>query len=117
MNEPTDLFIRRAYTHKGVTVAVDIDLANKQISLVEPVENTTNGYRVKKWDFSYRGLEYMNGWLTILDAMKFAITEASKELQAEKERGYKKMENILIAMAIDNLDDLPKRKDKEDGRD
>lgn len=104
---PIDLFIRRAYTHKGISVVVDIDLAGKTVSLVEP--DGKDGYRGKKWDFTSRSLGYMAGWQAILDAMKYAIAEATKELKAEEERGNKKMADLLIAIAVNDLDHLKKK--------
>lgn len=90
-----DLFIRRVYTHKGIAVAVDIDLVKKEISLVE---KRGNSFVEKSWYFTHRSLEYMNGWLTVLDAMKHAITEASKELKAAKDRDEEKFVNLLVAI-------------------
>lgn len=96
-----DLFIRRVYTHKGISVAVDIDLVKKEISLVEKLGN--DSFADKNWYFTHRSLEYMAGWLSILDAMKYAVTEASKELEAAKDRDEKKFVKLLIAIN-DNLD-------------
>lgn len=93
----TDVFIRRIYEYKGINVAVDIDLENKQISLVD---RPTKGmqWQPKEWLFAERSLEYMNGWLLILDAMKHAISEAKKELEAAEERDNEKFMNMMIAI-------------------
>ena len=72
-----DIFIRRLYRHKGVNIIVDIDLENGTISLVE---SKTTGYKPKNWTFAGRTIEYMDGWLTILDAMKNAISMARLEI-------------------------------------
>lgn len=90
-----DLFIRRVYTHKGISVAVDIDLVAKTLSLVE---KNGNNFSNKKWVFAQRGLEYMGGWCAILDAMKHAIQEASKELKIAEERDQEKFVELLLAM-------------------
>jgi hypothetical protein len=97
----TDLFIRRVYEHKGIKVAVDIDLVKREISLVEQ-PNKNSQWSKKKWIFAERGIEYMNGWLLILDAMKFAITEAKKELEAAKDRDDEAFVNMLVSLN-DNL--------------
>lgn len=68
----------KTYIHKDVSVAVKIDYDKKEISLMEG-GNLANH---KQWIFSKRGLEFMQGWQNILDAMKFAIKEATKELKA-----------------------------------
>jgi len=96
-----DLFIRRVYEYKGINVAVDIDLVKKQISLVEKLGN--DDFRHKNWYFAERELKYMKGWLKVLDAMKYAITEASKELEAEEERNEKEFIKMLVKIN-DNLD-------------
>lgn len=102
----TDLFIRRVYEHKGIKVAVDIDLVKRELTLVE---QPTQGmqWQKKKWIFAERGLEYLGGWLLILDAMKFAVTEASKELEAAKDRDDEAFLNMLVSLN-DNL--KPKKK-------
>lgn len=94
----TDVFIRRIYEHKGIKVAVDIDLEKKQISLVEK----NNGqWQKKKWQFAERELEYMNGWKLILQAMDYAISEASKELKAAEERDNEKFMEMVIGLSDD----------------
>lgn len=97
-----DLFLRRIYTHKGISVAVDIDLVNKQISLVEKMGD--NSFRHKSWLFAERELKYVQGWLNILDAMKYAMTEAAKELQVAEERDEKKFVKFLTSLN-DNWED------------
>ncbi len=91
----TDVFIRRIYEYKGIKVAVDIDLEKKQISLVEK----NNGqWQKKKWRFTERSLEYMNGWKLILQAMEYAITEASKELELAEKRDEEKFMELIIGL-------------------
>lgn len=96
MNESKDIFIRRIYTHKGVSVAVEIDLIKKTVSLVE--KNSIGGFGNKEWLFADRELKYMNGWLLILDAMKHAITEAAKVLEAEKDRDLDEMVKLMASL-------------------
>lgn len=98
-----DLFIRRIYTHNGISVAVDIDLIAKTVSLVD--KQGDNSFAHKNWYFTDRTIEYMNGWLAILDAMKHAITEAKKVLQAANERDEKEFAELLISLShtADNL--------------
>lgn len=104
MTGSEDLFIRRVYTHKGISVAVDIDLVAKTISLVEKRGNDT--FADKKWDFTHRELKYMQGWLNILDAMKHAITEAAKLLKAAEERDQGEFVEFLVNLNKDKLEDL-----------
>jgi predicted transcriptional regulator len=83
-----DLFIRRVYTRKNISVVVDIDLINKTISLVE---RKGNGFVKKNWLFAERELKYMDGWQNILDAMSYAISEARKVLEAFEERNTEEL--------------------------
>ena len=69
---------------------VKIDYHKKQISLVEADKNHQT-YNNRAYYFAGRGLEYINGWKDILEAMKYAMEESAKELkeyldQKEKER-------------------------------
>lgn len=71
------------YVHLGIAVQVEIDYDNGKISLMQGRK------QVKNWVFAQRGLEYMDGWRNILDAMKYAIGEAEKKLAkhtGEKEK-------------------------------
>lgn len=87
-----DLFVRRVYTKQGINIAVDIDYVKKTVSLVE--KNGGN----KKWIFAERSLEYMNGWILILRAMEYAVTEAKKELEAIKEQEHEDFVNMYIEL-------------------
>lgn len=71
-----DLFVRRVYTSYGISVVVELDFVKKTVSLVEK-----DGAK-KRWDFSQRTPEYLNGWRNIMRAMEYAVAEAQKEMQA-----------------------------------
>lgn len=75
----------REYDYKGVKVCVHINYRNNIISLVE-LNLLGERYEDKKWVFARRGVEYMDSWLYILDAMKYAVTEAKKEYESELAR-------------------------------
>jgi len=68
--------------HKGIDVIVKIDYDAGTATLVEaqPHSNPTV-YQAKQWIFKGRGLEYMNGWLNILEAMTVAVKECKKDLE------------------------------------
>ncbi len=108
-----DLFIRRMYTYKGVSVIMDIDLVKKTATMTE-TSRYSDSVQTKKWVFAGRSYEYMDGWLLILDAMKHATKEAKKVLEAEKERNEEKFMELMIAVN-DTLDDK-KRKAKSKNR-
>lgn len=71
------------YTYKGIDVLVKINRMKGSVSLVECNGFTTNSFTDKKWLFAERGLEYMNSWQDILDAMKHAVSEATKLLEED----------------------------------
>ena len=102
-----DLFLRRIYTYNGISIAVDIDLVKKQVSLVEKKGNGT--FQNKKWLFAERELKYMDGWLAILSAMQYAIKEASKILEEAEKRDQDEFLNLMIALD-DNLDNKKGKK-------
>lgn len=67
---------------KGVKVTLKIDYDNGTVSFVERGGGYGGGDFVKKqYIFANRGLEYMNGWLNIIDAMRHATEEAKKLLE------------------------------------
>ena len=79
----TPVHVVRQYIYQSTTIWVEINFDQGTVALVERVgvgKNTT--YVPKKWVFANRELEYMGGWHQILDAMKFAVDEATKELEA-----------------------------------
>lgn len=72
----------KTITHKGIDIIVEIDYDKGIASLVEASRNLQGKpYNPKNWVFSNRGLEYMNGWLNIIEAMKVAIQECKKDLE------------------------------------
>lgn len=79
----------RTIEHKGIKVTIKIDYDRGTASLVEENGITDFPWRNKMWVFADRGLEYMNGWQNILEAMQVAVKECKKELEkdlAEKSR-------------------------------
>ena len=91
----TNKQITETYTHalKGIEVKVYINYKEGYISLVD--NNPPQG---KNWLFAKRGIEYMQGWQDVLDAMKSAIADARKKLKAyqdeEEAEKLKIMERI-----------------------
>lgn len=94
-----DLYIRRLYTHRGISVVVDIDLVKKTITLMESNPHNPKEFVRKSWLFADRELEYMGGWLSILEAMKHAIFEASKILEAQKERDEESFMRMIMSLS------------------
>ena len=91
-NKPTKHLELETYTHKGIAVTVEINYDAGTISLLEKGQP-------KKWIFAGREVDYMPGWLNILEAMKYAIQEAETKLlvhQKEKEKQLKEKEIGLM---------------------
>lgn len=79
--EPKRLTETISYEHKGIKVLVHVDHMNAKVSIVE--RDLADRFIPKKWVFIERGLEYMQGWQNILDAMKYAVGEATKLLEKD----------------------------------
>ncbi len=79
-----------SYRYAGVEVRVRIDYDRGIISLLE-----SNG-GVKKWVFAEREIEYMQGWQNILDAMKYAIEQATKKLAAHQKAAEKEKTALQV---------------------
>lgn len=100
MSKETKSFEIKKYTHEGIDVLVEIDYEEGKISLLQ------QRGELKRWIFAKRSLEYMAGWQTILDAMKHAVEQATKELRKHedtKEKASKKRD-LAIARAIAEKD-------------
>ncbi len=70
------------HTHKDISVLVKIDYLNNKISLLNSKHRTIEINDFKHFVFADRGVEYMNGWLTILDAVSEAVKDAKKKYEA-----------------------------------
>lgn len=70
-----------SYTHKGIKIWVKIDYVNNRIDIVEPINEYIGQFKKKDFIFIGRGVEYMNGWLLILQAVGEAIKVAKKKYE------------------------------------
>ena len=64
-------------TTNNIGITVKIDYQKNRISVIEPNQN----YNSKKFIFAERGIEYINGWLNILEAIKEAIKFAKDKME------------------------------------
>ncbi len=69
------------FTHKDISIYVKIDYLNNRIDIVEPVNLLRGNFKKSEFVFIGRGVEYMQGWRDILEA----ISEATKDAQAKYE--------------------------------
>ena len=100
----------KTYNHKGVGVCIEIDYDAGTISLLE-----TTTKQPKKWLFTGRTVEYMPGWLNILEAMKLGIEQAEEDLlkhQALKKKELERKE-IELHRAIADIDKMPEYRPKK----
>lgn len=79
--------------HKGVKVTIKTDYDKGEVSLLE---NAMGGYAKKKWCFAERGLEYMNGWLNVIDAMRHAVEIGIEDLEQKLAEDSAFKEEIFI---------------------
>lgn len=89
----------RTIEHKGVKVSIKIDYDHGLASIVDAHQ----GYDNKKWVFADRGLEFMNGWQNILEAMTVAVKECKKELEADLAAKSAFTEEQVIALLAPEL--------------
>lgn len=89
------------YEENNVRVLLEVDYAYNKISLIE---HTGNGiFNKKNYLFAGRGVEYMNGWVNVLQVMQNAIKQAKKMYEQElaAESRFKEKKEINIVMALD----------------
>jgi len=77
------LEVRTITTHDiGVTIMIDYDRGTVSLVEQDPI-NSASLWRGKKYLFTNRELNYMNGWLNILDAMMAAVEEGKRLLEKD----------------------------------
>lgn len=109
---PNKLVEIKEYDYNGIKVLVKINYIHNKVSLVES-QNFEN-FNSKKWLFAERGVEYMIGWVNILEAMKYAIKEAEKDYLAELARVSAFKEKDLVEFHIKMAElDKPKTSKKK----
>ena len=77
------------FSYKNIGIYVKIDYRNNKISLVEPFNIGEGKFQGKMWLFKDRGVEYMQGWVNILEAMQEAIKDAKKKYESQLEESSK----------------------------
>jgi len=83
------------YNHKGISVFVKVDYRNNRIDLVEPKCDGATNFKLKQWMFGNRGVEYVNGWLLILEAMGEAMKDAKKKMEKNLAETSKFKDNLV----------------------
>jgi len=91
----------KEYDYHGIKVWVKINYVLNDISIVD--NQSFSAFPPKKWCFAGRGVEFMKGWQNILDAMKYAISEAEKEYLQELARVSAFKEKDIEAFTINSI--------------
>ena len=87
-------------THKGIKVTYRINYDRGTATLVE---YQNQNWKKKEYVFADRGLEYMNGWLDILEAMQVTVKKCKEILEADLAEKTKFRETAIVKAIIDNL--------------
>lgn len=95
--------------YKGISVMLEIDYDRGTVALIG---DTMGNRKPKEWVFAGRGLEYMDPWLKIMDAMKFAVGVAKKDLEQDLAEKSAFKDEKLSAFARAMVDE-PLRKKKK----
>ena len=79
------------HEHKGIKVGITIDYRQKKISLID-----TETLKQKHWLFNERSLEYMEGWVNVLNAMQVAIAGARLKLKGYVDEATEARVDIMV---------------------
>ena len=94
----------KSVEHKDIKVLVKIDYTQQIVSLVEIQENSSpTAYKPKDWRFHNREIDYLDGWLVILEAMAVAIKTAKKDLKEYLDEQSAKAVDLLAAIEKEEL--------------
>ena len=78
---------------KGVDVTIKVDFDEGTCSIVE---KGMKEWKAKEFLFAGRTLDYMNGWLNILEAMSNAVKEGKKLLEADLAEKSRIKEELIV---------------------
>lgn len=81
-----DIFVIKEIEHNGIKVTIKVDYDNMTLSLVE---KDSGSWQDKKWTFSGRELNCMQGWQNILEAMSKAVEYGTILLEQRQEEDFK----------------------------
>jgi len=66
------------FIHNEISIFVKIDYLNNRVDIVEPIDHFQTKFKKKEFIFIGRGVEYMQGWRNILEAVSEATKYAQK---------------------------------------
>lgn len=89
-----DIEVIRTYNYRGIRITLRINYLKKVVSIVE-WDRVLKEFVPKKFIFAERELNYMGGWQLVYEALKVVTEEATKELEAVKD---KEMEDLIESL-------------------
>ena len=91
------------FIYKEIKIYVRIDYLNNKIDILEPVSLQDAKFKKKEWCFIGRGVEYMQGWRNILEAISEATKDAQKKYETDlAENSAFKEEQIINLLSEEN---------------
>lgn len=98
------------FTHKEIGVNVKIDYKENKISILDHLGDANN---FKRFVFADRGVQFMQGWLNILEAIQEAVKDAKKRYEAElAEQSKFKPEMLEVVLPVFTGRRVPNNKKK-----
>jgi hypothetical protein len=91
--------IIKTIEHKGIAVRFSVDFDEGEVSLLDK-DNSA-----KQWLFAGRGLEYLNSWLNILEAMQEAVKEGKKLLEDRKKEDGDSLDKTMVS-CLDIMEEM-----------
>lgn len=89
-NAPKKISEVKEYIYKNITVTLSINYAKNEVSVLE-----NNSDKARHFIFQNRGVEYMQGWINVLEAVNYAVKEAKKDLEDYKTKETQKIEDLV----------------------
>lgn len=80
------------YEYNGINIIMEINYCNHTMSVVDYKNGDFTG---KNFMFAGRDKSFYKGWIDILDAIKFAITEANKLLEIDEDNHQKQVLEVM----------------------
>ena len=85
----TTHYLHKSIVHKNIRVDYLVDFQKKTVSIVNQDRTP------KHYQFTNRGLEFMNGWRNILEAVQVAIQEGEALLKEQEEEEFKHFVSVI----------------------
>ena len=117
MTKVTELKETICYEENDIKVFVRINYATNKISIVEPFGTDGEKFKKKEYTFVNRGVQYMNGWVNILQVMQNAIKlgKAMYEKELSIESAFKEKTELKNVERLNKITKKLERRIKKGG--